>query len=125
MIVHRAQHNQFIPSPNGNTGAALATPSLGAQEVSVVRQHQIPGGFNPVHTQDHEEVMVLLSGSVTISSGEERVALAAGDSLIVPPQTLHRVDNTGPTEAEWLIVSVAGVRLFREDGEEACPAWLK
>ena len=125
MIVHPVQDQQPIESPNGNVGTALATPSLGAQEVSVVRQRQVPGGFNPAHTQSREEVMVLLSGQVSVSGGEQPTELRAGDTLIVPANTLHRIDNTGPVDAEWLIISVAGVQFFREDGAEARPGWLK
>ncbi|WP_161882874.1 cupin domain-containing protein [Deinococcus alpinitundrae] len=125
MIVHPIQDQQPIESPNGNFGTALATPSLGAQEVSVVRQRQTPGGFNPAHTQNREEVMVLLSGQVTVSGGEQPTELRAGDTLIVPANALHRIDNTGPVDAEWLIISVAGVQFFREDGAQARPGWLK
>ena len=125
MIVIKASQMQAIETPNGNFGTSLATPSRGANEVSVVRQRQSPGGFNPSHTQNHEEVMVQLSGSVTVSSGEEKIVLEPGDTLIIPAQTLHRVDNTGETDAEWLIVSKAGVKFFRETGEEAIPGWAK
>jgi mannose-6-phosphate isomerase-like protein (cupin superfamily) len=81
--------------------------------------------FNPAHTQSHEEVMVLLTGSATVTSGYERSLLEAGDTLIVPARTTHRVDNTGTVDAEWLIISPAGVQCYRETGEEAHPAWLK
>ncbi len=69
--------------------------------------------------------MVLLSGQVSVSGGEQPTELRAGDSLIVPAHTLHRIDNTGPVDAEWLIISVAGVQFFREDGAQARPGWLK
>jgi len=125
MNVIRAQDTQAIETPNGNHGTALATPQHGARELSVVRQRQVPGGFNPAHTQSSEEVMVLLTGSVTITSGDDRTLLEAGDTLIVPAHTMHRVDNTGTLDAEWLIISPAGVQFYRETGEEAHPAWLK
>lgn len=69
--------------------------------------------------------MVLLSGRVTVSSGDERAELSPGDTLIVPAHTPHRVDNTGDTDAEWLIISPAGMQFFRETGEEASPPWIK
>ena len=125
MVVIRVQDTRSIETPNGNHGAALATPSLGATEVTVVRQRQTPGGFNPAHTQSREEVMVLLSGEITVSAGDERFELVSGDTLIVPAGVLHRVDNSGAVDAEWLIVSAAGGQFFREGGEEARPAWMK
>lgn len=125
MIIIRHHETQAIETPNGNFGSSLATPQRGASEVSVVRQRQSPGGFNPAHSQNHEEVMVQLIGSVTVSSGDERIELHPGDTIIIPAQTLHRVDNTSTEDAEWLIVSKAGVRFFRETGEEAIPGWTK
>lgn len=125
MIALRAGDTQTIETPNGNHGTSLATARLGATETTVVRQRQIPGGFNPTHIQSREEVMVLLSGQVTVSSGNERIELASGDTLIVPAHTPHRVDNTSDIDAEWLIISPAGMQFFLETGEEASPPWIK
>lgn len=124
MNVVRAQETQAIETPNGNHGTRLATPSLGASEVTVVRQRQAPGGFNPAHLQSREEVMVMLSGRAVVSSGEQRIELAPGDTLIVPAHTPHRVENPGEVDAEWLIISPAPMRFLREGGEVATPPWL-
>ncbi|THF84345.1 cupin domain-containing protein [Deinococcus sp. KSM4-11] len=125
MIAIHAAATHAIETPNGNHGTSLATPRLGATEVTVVRQRQTPGGSNPTHVHSREEVMVLLSGQVTVSSGEERIDLFPRDTLIVPAQTPHRVDNTGTVDAEWLIISPAGMQFFRDTGEEASPPWIK
>jgi quercetin dioxygenase-like cupin family protein len=125
MIIKRTQEVPAIESPNGNHGTAIATPSVGATEVSVVRQRQIPGGFNPAHSHNVEEVMVMLEGSVTVSAPEENVVIHAGDAVILAAGVLHRVENTGTINAEWLIVSKAGVKFFRENGDEAVPGWAK
>ncbi len=123
-IVH-ARDLRLIATPNGNSGVGLATPTRGAREVSVVRQRQTPDGFNPVHTHDREEVMIQLAGAVTVAAGDTRAVLGPGDTAIIPAGTPHRVDNAGDTDAEWLIVSAAGVRFFREDGQEAHPDWSR
>lgn len=116
----------WVRTPNGNEGAALATPSRGAREVSVVRQRQAPGGFNPHHTHDREEVMVQLSGTVTVrgASGDAQ-ALHPGDTLVIPVGVAHRIENTGDAEAEWLLIAPAGVRFFHESGQEARPEWAR
>jgi quercetin dioxygenase-like cupin family protein len=123
-IVHN-DPGQPIETPGGMCSAALATPSRGATGVSVIRQRQQPGGANPDHTHDREEVLVLLAGEVTVRSGDETYTLRAGDSLIVPPGTPHAVTNPGSIPAEWLIVAQAGVRFFHATGEEALPAWAQ
>lgn len=125
MIVIPASDQQTIETPNGNYGVGLATPSRGATDVSVIRQRQRPGGFNPLHSQNCEEVMVQLAGSVALSSNDIRVILNPGDVAIIPAHTPHRLDTVGEVDAEWLIISTATVRFFRESGEEARPPWAQ
>jgi quercetin dioxygenase-like cupin family protein len=114
-----------LATPNKNFMVCLSTPSRGASEISVIRQRQAAGGFNPWHTHNVEEVMVLLSGSVSVSAGSERFSMGPGDTLIVPPKTAHRIENTSEQDAEWLIISRADVKFFREDGEEVMPPWAR
>jgi quercetin dioxygenase-like cupin family protein len=71
MTVVHSNELQFIETPGGNFGSGLATPSRGAAEVSVIRQRQQPGGANPPHMHDREEVMVLLAGAVTVTVAAE------------------------------------------------------
>ena len=125
MLVLRETELDFIDTPGANASAAVATPSRGACEVSVVRQRQQPEGGNPLHSHDREEVMVVTQGTVEVVLGGESVTLAAGDSLVIPAQTLHSLTNTGEVESEWLIIAPAGVGFFHESGERASPAWAQ
>ncbi len=125
MTVVRGSELRDIETPGGNFGSGLATPSRGAAEVSVIRQRQKPGGANPAHTHDREEVMVVLSGELTIDMGGEHHRLAPGDAVIVPSGTPHRVENAGAEPAEWLLVAPAGVRFFHMTGEEGTPPWSR
>jgi len=125
MFVVHADELEYIETPGGNFGMAVATPSRGATEVSVIRQRQAPGGANPVHTHDREEVMILLVGEMSVTVGEEPISLAAGDAVIVPARTPHRVEQRGIQPAEWLLVAPAGVRFFHASGEEGTPPWSR
>ncbi len=109
----------------GNFAGGVATSSRGATEVSVIRQRQAPGAANPAHSHDHEEVMVVLSGTVRVTAGKEGAELSAGDAVIVPANVVHRIETTGETDAEWLLAAPAGVRFLFADGREASPAWAK
>ena len=125
MTVVHGNELQFIETPGGNFGSGLATPSRGAAEVSVIRQRQQPGGANPAHTHDHEEVMVLLAGAVTVTVAGEPHPLGPGDVVIVPPGTDHQIENMGVEVAEWLLIAPAGVRFFHATGEAGVPPWSR
>jgi quercetin dioxygenase-like cupin family protein len=125
MNVIRFDASELADSPNGNASAAVATPRQGASEVSVIRQRQQPGGFNPAHTHDREEVLVLLAGRLDVTAGGATQALQAGDAIVVPANTTHRLRNAGDDVAEWLLVAPAGYRFYRESGEDATPDWSR
>jgi quercetin dioxygenase-like cupin family protein len=125
MTVVQGNRLQYIDTPGGNAGVALATPSRGASEVSVIRQRQQPGGNNPAHTHDREEVIVVLAGSVTVTLNGDVVTLGPGDTIIVPPHVLHQLENAGSEPADWLLVAPAGVGFFHANGEQATPPWAR
>ncbi len=99
------------------------TRAGGATEVSIVRQEQETGGFNPPHSHDHEEVMLIRRGTTSVTVGEETLHLVSGDMLIVPPHTVHQVRNTGSETAEYLYVSPSGMRFYSAAGQEITPSW--
>ena len=114
---------RLLETPGGNHTGGLATAGRGAGEVCIYRQRQLPDGGNPPHSHDREEVLVMTVGRASVTVAGERIEIGPGDTVIVPPRTLHRVEAWGDEPAEWLIVATAGVRFFREDGEEAVPTW--
>jgi quercetin dioxygenase-like cupin family protein len=109
----------------GNFAGGVATPGRGAEEVSVIRQRQSPGAANPPHLHDREEVMIVLTGTVKVTIEKEETELSAGDALIVPANTMHRIETIGEAEAGWLLSAPAGVRFLFSDGREASPAWAR
>lgn len=125
MIVIRNTDIAEIETPGANATAALATPSRGAQEVSIIRQRQQPGGGNPGHFHDREEVMLVTRGSVSVTLPGETIDLTTGDTLIIPPRTTHQLSNTGATEAEWLLIAPAGIAFFHANGTPATPTWAR
>ena len=115
-------------TPSGFPGmfaGSLATPRRGATEVTVIRQRQEPGTTLTLHYHKHEEVIVQLAGTVTALVGDKRVQVAPGDTLIVPGQTLHEIENTGQDEAEWLLIGPSGMQFFLPNGQEVVTEWAK
>ena len=123
MNLRLAQDQTPIETPGLNRSSAIATASTGATELMVVRQRQAPGGANPSHLHDREEIMFVLSGTVAISAGDRSVKLSAGDSVAIPAGTEHSLANAGENDAEWLLIAPAGIRFFHQNGEEAHPTW--
>ncbi len=125
MNVLRAADLIAIETPGSNRTTGIATASHGASEVSVIRQRQQPGGGNPPHTHDREEVILLTEGTLDVRVAGEDVTLNPGDTLVIPPQTLHQVANAGEVDAEWLLIAPAGIGFFHESGERADPVWAR
>src|SRR5258708_16908882 len=115
-------------TPGGLLGmfaGSLATPRRGATEVTVIRQRQDPGTTLTLHYHKHEEVIVLLAGTITALVGDKRVQVAPGDTLIVPGQTLHQIENTGQDEAEWLLIRPPGMQFFLPNRQKILTARAK
>jgi len=124
MIVVRQSDSDVLETPGNNFTRALAAPARGATELLVLQQRQEPGGNNPLHSHDREEVMIQLEGTTTVTFGDDVVRLYPGDAVIVPAALLHQVRNDGDTPAQWILTSPIDTRFFRADGEEAHPAFL-
>lgn len=124
MAVVRGSDVEMMQTPGGMATGSLASPGRGATELLVLRQRQKPGGQNPPHMQDREEIMILLSGTVTVTVGDQPIQLSAGDTLILPARAVHRVVNTGEELAEWLLAAPAGMRFFSPTGQEINPAFI-
>ncbi len=124
MAVVRGSEIEMMRTPGGMATGSMASPGRGATEVLVLRQRQEPGGQNPSHMQDREEVMIQLSGTATVTVDDQPIQLSAGDTLIVPPHAVHRVENRGAEPAEWLLAAPAGMRFFSPTGQEVTPAFI-
>ncbi|HVX31076.1 MAG TPA: cupin domain-containing protein [Nitrolancea sp.] len=125
MSIIRGAELQPFETPGGNRTTALATPSRGASDLSVIRQQQQPGGRNPTHHHDREEIMVMLAGEIALFLDDEPRGLVRGDIAIIPANVAHRIENQGTEPAEWLLVAPSGVRFFQASGEEAFPEWSR
>ncbi len=123
MALVRGSKIEMMQTPGGMTWS-LASPGRGATEVLVLRQRAESGGGNPPHRQDREEVMIQLTGTVTVTVDDEPIRLSAGDTLIVPAHAVHHVENTSQEPAEWLIAAPVGMRFFSPTGEEVKPAFI-
>jgi quercetin dioxygenase-like cupin family protein len=64
-----------------------------------------PGQASTWHRhREEEELYVVLEGEGRMRVDEERLTLAAGDSVLVEPESLRQVFNDTDADALWLVV---------------------
>jgi quercetin dioxygenase-like cupin family protein len=98
----------------GNFMQGLATPSRGAREVMVWRTRVAPGGGPPVHKHDHEEVVVIVSGTGTFLEED------GTSQPFAPGDTLKAVAGVA---VEWIACMPSGTKTFKPDGDELTTPW--
>ena len=109
----------------GSTYWPLATPSTGAAELIVVRVAKTPRQPGSIHSHDHEEVVVALTGTATAVLDGQETEMRAGDVLIIPPGQLHQVSAEGDQGFECLIVKPTGTRFYDANGQVMnTPSWM-
>lgn len=76
-------------------GIARDDVRMGLQELD-------PGAAYPTHHHPSPEIYVVLSGEARWTVGERAVDAAPGTAVYTPPDTMHRIENTGTTPLRWL-----------------------
>jgi mannose-6-phosphate isomerase-like protein (cupin superfamily) len=75
------------------------------------------------HTLDRDEIFMVLSGTVQITPGGEK--LGAGDAAVVPAGEPIQLRNLGETEAELYVAITAGFTGTMADGTTIQPPWAQ
>lgn len=76
---------------------------LGGTDIEHIVSSGTPG--TEPYDQDHDEWVLLCAGTAVLEIAGERTELAAGDWLVLPAHTPHRVLATSPG-ARWIAVHV-------------------
>jgi quercetin dioxygenase-like cupin family protein len=58
-----------------------------------------PGHYLATHTDSAEEIVLLLSGTVEASLGDEGGTLTAGEAVLIPAMIPHGIRNVGTEKA--------------------------
>jgi len=76
-----------------------------------------PGAGNPPHIHHREdETFYLHEGTLTVQVGGKTMTASAGDVICLPRGVAHCFQNTGNTDAKFLVVaSPAGLEKFFEE----------
>lgn len=108
----------------GIIGRPLAVPSRGSTQLAVWALEVAPGITGQPHTVDREEVFVLQAGHLQGTVGAEEFELAVGDALLVPPDTLFSIRNSGDETACLTVCTTAGIRATI-NGQVVEPGWAQ
>lgn len=92
------------PGVHGNRHQSLAEATVAPGASTLLHRH---------HTT--EEIYHFKHGAGTMTLGDERFAVHAGDTVCIPPGTPHRLENTGE---EALILLCACVPAYSDKDTE-------
>jgi quercetin dioxygenase-like cupin family protein len=112
-IERSADHPTF--ELGGNAITSFAAPARGSEEIALYRADVPPGGGLPPHTHDHLDVFTVVAGGGAFHLGAETMAVAVGDSVVVPIGVRHFPEG-GSDGASIIVSMLAGTRLIRDDG---------
>ena len=92
------QHGEFTPVAGrpGISARVLAGPEHGVTSFFLVEDQLETGADIPLHTHPVDEVLVVVTGQLTVDVGSERRIVAAGHTVVIPPHTAHRLANHQP-----------------------------
>jgi mannose-6-phosphate isomerase-like protein (cupin superfamily) len=80
------------------------------------------GKSNPRHCHRRcDEALLLLSGRILHTVGDDEVDLGPGDTLFIPAGEFHNARNPGPADAEMIVAYSAGDRDFVLEDDPGAP----
>jgi quercetin dioxygenase-like cupin family protein len=122
-VVHAA--DTTVHELHGARFTSYARPSTGAAQLCVWHL-QVPVGHTaPPHTVSHEEVLVITSGHAKVMLGDDISTADAGDTVIVPADTLFGMDNIGDEPITALVATSVGLEATLADGTRIAPPWTR
>lgn len=97
---------QWTDDPAIWTGAFEG--DLHGSGVSIIFARLEPGKPGPkLHKHPYSETFVVRCGRAIFTAGDDRIAAAAGDIVVVPPETPHSFANAGDEVLEMMDIHPA------------------
>ena len=110
---------------HGATFHSYVAPASGSRELCAWRLEVAAGTAGVEHRVSREEVVLLVSGRLTVTVDGVTSTLSAGDVVFVPAGASFRVDNTsGAPAGAWVTTSV-GLQATMPDGTSISPPWVR
>jgi len=121
-VINNSKIQQFtLP---GLVHQTLASHNDGLKGTEVWMQTIEPGGETPIHYHDCEEVVVVIQGSGQLTIGEETTEFSSNHTLIIAPEVVHQLINSGNEEILLLATfSSTPANVFTPEGEKLPLPW--
>ncbi|MEU9181101.1 cupin domain-containing protein [Streptomyces sp. NPDC048550] len=118
MLVITPTAENVTESPNARM-TGLAAPSRGSTELSTWTVAMEAGRSGPEHSVSREQVWTVTSGVLEVTCAGRTEKIAAGQTLVLPPDALRRVHAPQKAEAHVAmradgVVRVPGTEDTRE-----------
>lgn len=121
-VINNAEMKKFVLP--GLEHQTLASRTQGINGMEVWLQTIAPGAATPVHRHACEEVIVILRGSGQVTIEGEEVKFGPNSTIIVPPDAVHQLVNSGPEEMFLIgVLGVTPVRVTTAEGETIPLPW--
>jgi mannose-6-phosphate isomerase-like protein (cupin superfamily) len=96
----------------------------GVSSMEVWQQTIAAGAATPVHRHACEEVIVILSGSGTLTINGETTAFGPNSTLIIPNDAVHQIVNTSADDMNIIAtLTMSPVRVRTGDGAPMALPW--
>jgi mannose-6-phosphate isomerase-like protein (cupin superfamily) len=104
VVRHLDDVTPFLISPQDTVKLALLSGPADGSPASVFFEVWEPGGAQPDNSHpESTEIFVILSGHGRAHSDEHTVHIGPGDVLVLPPESVHRIENTSETERLYAV----------------------
>ena len=102
-VIDYAKMQEF-PMRAGITGKWIVGHEHGSTALSVLANTVEPDVAVPRHFHEYEEVILVETGQVWVELNKVRLTAIPGQSVIIPPHTIHAWGTVGPGTARVLFI---------------------
>ncbi len=108
----------------GTTFTGLVSPSRGgSSDVAVWRIRMTAGTLATAHSVSRTEVFVATAGSAEVRMAGLTESVVAGDTLVVPPDTVFELSTPGEDDFEAVVCFPSGGQAAMPGTEPFTPPW--
>lgn len=109
---------------HGSVFRSFVAPSRGSSTLCAWHLEVTPGTVGVAHRPDREEVLLVLTGALTVDLDGTRTEAGPGDVVLVPAGSRLTVSG-GPDGATAWVTTTPGLTATTDDGAVLTPPWAR